>query len=85
MGERATPDEDGNAVTLEALHADYEVWCVGKGLQAMTVEAFAESLDRMREVPELAGNIKRVGNRYYGLKLVDAKLLKLPVARRGSN
>ena len=85
LRERAIPDEDGTATTLEALHADYEVWCIGKELQTMEVEAFADTFDRLREVPELAGNIKKIGNRYYGLRLMDAKLVRLPVTRRGPN
>jgi hypothetical protein len=32
LRERAIPVEDGTATTLEALHADYEVWCMGYGL-----------------------------------------------------
>ncbi len=36
----------------------------------------------MREIPEVAGNIKKFGNRYYGIKLVDTKVAKLPVPRR---
>lgn len=83
MRERAIPDEGRTPTALEALHADYEVWCVGKDLQAMTVEAFADAFDDLREIPELAGNIKKIGNRYYGLRLVDGKLVMLPVTRRG--
>ena len=48
----------------------------------MTAEAFAEAFDLMREVPEVAGNIKKFGNRYYGIKLLDTKVAKLPLPRR---
>jgi len=82
MRDRAVPTENGTSTTLEVLHADYEVWCSGRELKAMTVEAFAEAFDLMREIPEVAGNIKKFGNRYYGIKLVDTKVIKLPVPKR---
>jgi hypothetical protein len=85
MRDRAVPTENGTSTTLEVLHADYEVWCSGRELKAMTVEAFTEAFDLMREIPEVAGNIKKFGNRYYGIKLVDTKVAKLPVPKRGQN
>jgi hypothetical protein len=78
MGERARPDEDGHPITLDALHSDYEVWCESKRLQAMSMDAFAQAFESVRDVPELAGNIKRVGDEYYGIKL---KIARLPVRR----
>ncbi len=50
--------------------------------KATTVEAFAEAFDLMRDIPEVAGNIKKFGNRYYGIKLLDTKVAKLPLPRR---
>jgi hypothetical protein len=82
MRDRAIPTENTTATTLEVLYADYEVWCSGRALKAMTVEEFAEAFDRMREIPEVAGNIKKFGNRYHGIKLVDTKVAKLPVPKR---
>jgi hypothetical protein len=82
MRDRAIPTENAAGTTLEVLHADYEVWCSGRELKAMTVEAFAEAFDLMREIPEVAGNIKKFGNRYYGIKLVDTKVAKLPLPKR---
>ena len=66
------------ATALEVLHTDYEVWCMQKELTAASMEAFAEEFDRVREVPELAGNIKKRGNRYYGIKLVDSDAGQAP-------
>jgi hypothetical protein len=43
------------------------------------------AFDRLRDVPEIAGRIQKFGNRYYGIKLVDRKVAKLPVQRRGPN
>lgn len=85
MRVRATPTEEVNPIALDTLHADYEVWCMSKQLQAMTMDAFVQAFDRLRDVPDLAGSIQRFGNRYYGIKLVDRKVAKLPVQRRGRN
>src|SRR5262249_8649993 len=63
MRERALPTEEVNPIALEALHADYDVWCIRSELQAMPIEAFSQALDRLREEPELAGNIKKFGSR----------------------
>jgi hypothetical protein len=82
MRDRAIPTENTTATTLEVLHADYAVWCSGRKLKAMTVEEFAEAFDRMREIPEIAGNIKRVGNQYYGIRVADTKVAKLPLPKR---
>src|SRR5262249_37574864 len=81
MDDRAIPTENGTVTTLEVLHADYEVWCGSRELKAMTLEEFAETFDRMREMPEVAGNITKSGQQYYGIKLVDAKVAKLPVPK----
>jgi hypothetical protein len=40
------------------------------------------AVDRLREVDELAGNIRKVGNSYYGIKLTDTNVTRLPAQRR---
>jgi hypothetical protein len=55
---------------------------IGEGLDPMSVDAFADEFDRLREVPELAGNIQKVGNCYFGIKLRSNRVPKLPVPRR---
>jgi hypothetical protein len=82
MAKRAVPADSMTATTLDVLHGDYDVWCRGEGLEAISVDAFADEFDRLREVPELAGNIDKVGNRYYGIKLRGSKVARLPVPRR---
>jgi hypothetical protein len=82
MRKRALPNDVAIGITLDALHADYEMWCLSEALEAMSVDAFADEFDRLREVPELAGNIQKVGNRYFGIKLRSSKVAKLPVPRR---
>jgi hypothetical protein len=82
MAKRAVPADSMIATTLDVLHGDYDVWCRGEGLEQMSVDAFADEFDRLREVPELAGNIQKVGDRYYGIKLRSSKVARLPVPRR---
>jgi hypothetical protein len=82
MPERTVPTEATTATTLDVLHDDYDAWCTGNGLQAISVDAFADEFDRLREIDELAGNIRKVGNRYYGIKLTDTKVTRLPLQRR---
>lgn len=78
MAERATPSPDAAAVTIQELHDDYQVWCVTNALRRLSVSEFAEELDRVREMPELTGKIRKFGNRYYGMALVENAS---PVAR----
>jgi hypothetical protein len=73
LRERAEPGE--NAETLEALHSDYEGWCVRKGLVASSAGTFAEEFDSLCGDPELAGNIEKRNGCYYGLRLVSARRL----------
>jgi hypothetical protein len=81
LRERAVPVEEINPIAPETLHADYVLWCESKELQAMAMDAFAQAFERLRDVPELAGNIKKFGGRYYGIKLADTKVARLPVKR----
>jgi hypothetical protein len=83
MAKRALPADTTTPIALDVLHADYDAWCLGEGLQAISVDAFADELDRLREVPEIAGNIQKVGNRYYGIKLRDTRVARLSLHRRG--
>lgn len=71
MAERATPSPDAAAVTIQELHDDYQVWCVRNALGRLSVSDFAEELDRVRDMPELTGKIRKFGNRYYGMALVE--------------
>jgi hypothetical protein len=70
------------AISLDSLHSDYDVWCRGESLEAIPVDAFTEEFDRLREIPELSGNIQKIGNRYYGIKLRNSKVARLPMPRR---
>ena len=77
MADRTEPTGDTSAITIDDLHADYEVWCFGKGLQPTSLDVFKSEFDRVREVPQLAGQIRKFGSRYYGIGLVDRKIARL--------
>jgi len=83
--ERTEPTGDPAAITIDNLHADYEVWCLSHGLQALSRDAFAMQFDHVREVPELAGTIRKFGSRYYGIRLLQQKIARLPTRRREQN
>jgi hypothetical protein len=82
MADRTEPTVDPAAVTTNELHADYEVWCLSKGLKATSQPSFNEEFDRVREVPQLSGQIRKFGNRYYGIRLVNSNVARLPPRKR---
>ncbi|MGE3703519.1 MAG: hypothetical protein AB7G08_33055 [Hyphomicrobiaceae bacterium] len=77
MADRTEPTMDVGAITIEALHADYEVWCVANQTDAALQEEFHEEFDRVRAVPELAGKIRKFGKRYYGIRLLASNVARL--------
>ena len=77
MAERTEPTGDTAAISIETLHADYEVWCVSKNVKASACQHFRDEFDRVRSVPELAGKIRKFGNRYYGIRLVGSNVARL--------
>jgi hypothetical protein len=70
MAARATPAGDASGVPVEALHADYQEWASEVSRPQMSAQAFRDEFDRVRDMPELAGKIRKFGNRYYGIRLV---------------
>jgi len=82
MADRTEPTGDTSAIAVEHLHDDYEVWCIGKNIRAAQRDAFGEEFDRVREVPELAGKIRKFGNRYYGIRLVASNIAQLQPRRK---
>jgi len=77
VADRTEPTSDPSAVAIEDLHMDYEVWRLSNGLQSSSAGAFTDEFDRMRELPELAGKIRKFGSRYYGIGLIDRKIARL--------
>ena len=82
MADRTEPTGDTSATTIDELHADYEVWCFGNGLRAIPADDFADEFDRVREVPQLTGKIRKFSNRYYGIRLVNSNVAPLPARRK---
>ena len=67
MSARAMPRSDGGATSLSNLHRDFDAWCGAQQLPSCEVSAFAQAFDRLREMPELNGKIRKFGSRYYGI------------------
>jgi len=83
MADRTEPTADPAAISIDELHADYEVWCLTSGLQPLPRDGFVIEFDRVREVPQLEGKIRKFGSRYYGIRLVASKVAALPPRKRG--
>ena len=73
MAARAVPAGDTTAIAVEALHADYALWCADNRLSALTLADFARAFDALRDLPELAGKIRKFCGRYYGIALMDGR------------
>ena len=56
---------------------------MSNALRALSREAFTSEFDRVRELPQLEGKIRKFGNRYYGIRLIDRKVARLPTRKRG--
>lgn len=75
MALRVVPATTASAIGLETLHDDYVRWCAGVGVHPNDAAAFASAFDAVRDMPELAGKIRRFGTRYYGIRLADDVLI----------
>lgn len=71
---RAIPTASNRVLGLSELHADYVRWCDAGEREAGVIVAFECAFDAVRDVPELAGKIRKFGNRYYGIGLVQPRL-----------
>lgn len=69
IAERALPTNDNRAVGVKELHGDYAGW---SAKPPMTIDRFAREFDRVRDLPELAGKIRKFGERYYGIALTGS-------------
>ena len=83
IAERAAPASDNTAIGIEELHSDYVFWCREGALQAAPMLPFEAELDRVRNLPELAGKIRKFGDRYYGIALVRRQMRALRSGRSG--
>ena len=67
MSERARPRSNGTAIALEELHDDYQKWCTSQTVAGTDATTFAAAFDRLRQMPEVVGKIRKFGTRYYGI------------------
>lgn len=74
LATRAVPTASNRALGLSELHADYVRWCGAGEREGAPVAAFEHAFDAVRDLPELAGKIRKFGNRYYGIGLVQPRL-----------
>jgi hypothetical protein len=72
--ERGRPGD--GAVAARDLHADYKLGCRRTGVTPANFENFVVTFDFVRDDPELELNdkIRKFGERYYGIRLVDTKV-----------
>jgi hypothetical protein len=82
MAERTEPTAEPAAISIEELHADYERWCTANALQPLGRDAFTTEFDHVRELPQLEGKIRKFSNRYYGIRLIEPKIARLPARKR---
>lgn len=69
VAERCVPIEGNRAISLEDLHADYLEWCAARQRELPELTMFERAFDQARQLPELAGKIRKFGRRYYGVGL----------------
>jgi hypothetical protein len=82
VADRTEPTANPTGISVDQLYADYEVWCLMKRMRALSSEAFAAEFDRVREVPDLADKIRKFSNRYYGIRLANSNVSRLPTHKR---
>jgi hypothetical protein len=82
MADRTEPTTDPAAISIEELHADYRAWCVSNALQPLSLATFGVEFDRVRELPQLGGKIRKFRNRYYGIRVIASNVARLPVRKR---
>jgi hypothetical protein len=81
IAERATPTNETSAIGVVQLHADFAAWCGKRGDDAMSLARFEDEFDRVRALPDLAGKIRKFGDRYYGIGLARKKLRAIGARR----
>ena len=67
IAERAVPTDDNRPVGIEELHRDYVQW---SPTVPISITRFQRAFDRARDLPDLAGKIRKFGDRYYGIALI---------------
>ena len=83
LAERAVPATSAGAIDLSDLYVDYAAWCEERAHEARAVKEFEDALDAARELPDLAGKIRKFSTRYYGVGLVAKKGIAKQARGRG--
>jgi len=74
MAERARPTTRARALMIDELFEDYCQWCAENNAETGDISKFRDRLNELLELPVLAGRIKRLSDRYYGVELVTQLL-----------
>jgi hypothetical protein len=81
IAERGVPTSDARGIGCDELYEDYRRWCRTENAVALDAGAFTGEFDRVRELPELRGKIRKFGNRYFGIKLLADNVAMLATQR----
>ena len=73
LGENTEPSTDVVGTALRDLYENYAAWCGKKGTIVCDEQRFANELDRVCELPEIADKIRKTSDRYYGLRLASVE------------
>jgi hypothetical protein len=69
--DRGIPTNDARGISGEELHQDYAQWCALMKASSLDLDRFNFEFDRVRQMPEVGGKIRKFSNRYYGIRLAD--------------
>jgi hypothetical protein len=73
IAERAVPGAGNRGIGLAKLYVDYAAWCGEHEIEAASNALFERAFDAARQLPELSGKIRKFGDRYYGIGLVQPR------------
>jgi hypothetical protein len=71
IAEGTTPAPETTATGAGELHGAYARWCGRRTARPLVIDEFVAEFDRLRELPELRGKIRKFGSRYFGIALAQ--------------
>jgi hypothetical protein len=69
MAERLAPAGENHGIGADEIFGDYIGWCKGKRYASLGLDDFLAEFDRKRREHDLEGQIRKFGNRYFGIRL----------------
>jgi hypothetical protein len=69
LAECTEPTQSSSGIGVDKLFAAYRAWCKQANVPARDATEFVREFDKLRELPELQGTIKKFGSRYFGIAL----------------